>query len=478
MPEIESIQEIIKRVSPYYNKKGEPEVSHKIVYNSSSETLEPIYFWIVDFLADIGLDVEKLTDNFTSSPGSGHFGELGQRATIMQQQGSKILADINTVLRSILNLIYDLKEFRIRLDQYKSLKSDDKDTKESARLSLKQLWLDKVDIQKGNSSIKAMALSQAGFVTLLDAFLAMKDETLKDSKGNEIDLNERVKRILKPRIREFNIWVEQSEKELSKRYELEKNYLRSQVNSLKLYSRWAKPYLKAAQDLEQKDSGRSPDLVKTFNSILLELTLFGKSKINIKKSSISGDFPSEFSNEKFIKSLKRDYYACVLVDLNFRGIPQRISSGAQGHYAFGGKTEVTFNAYALNSEELKKLDEELDKSDIGDALTLIEGSTGESLKQLQEEINFFLDEKDSSESESKEKEKISGTNPFLALIGHYNKKDEKPKEKKSKKKEDKIQKDNWIESTHIRPFTAEEAKTKTFTIFDVYKKTHGMVSYT
>ena len=33
-----------------------------------------------------------------------------------------------------------------------------------------------VDINKGNSSIKAMALGQAGFQTLIDAFLASKDE--------------------------------------------------------------------------------------------------------------------------------------------------------------------------------------------------------------------------------------------------------------------------------------------------------------
>ena len=36
--------------------------------------------------------------------------------------------------------------------------------------------MDKVDIAKGNSSIKAMALGQAGFQTLMDAFLFVKDE--------------------------------------------------------------------------------------------------------------------------------------------------------------------------------------------------------------------------------------------------------------------------------------------------------------
>ena len=155
--------------------KGGTESSHTLVYDSNSETLEPVYFYILDLMNDLGLAPEKLIDNFTSTPGSGHFAELGQRATIMQQQATKILGDVNTVLRSVLNIIYDLKEFRIRLEHYKGLKSGNKDERDSSVLALKQLWMDKVDIAKGNSSIKAMALGQAGFQTLIDAFLVARD---------------------------------------------------------------------------------------------------------------------------------------------------------------------------------------------------------------------------------------------------------------------------------------------------------------
>ena len=125
---------------------------HTIVYDSSSETLEPIYFFILDLMNDMRLSPEKITDNFTSSPGSGHFSELGQRATVMQSQATKILGDINNVVRSMLNLIYDLKEFKIRLETYIDLKSKNKDKAEAARLSLKRIWMDRVDINKGNSA--------------------------------------------------------------------------------------------------------------------------------------------------------------------------------------------------------------------------------------------------------------------------------------------------------------------------------------
>ena len=299
MAEVKSVSEIIESVSSYYQKKKEPEATHTLVYDSSSETLEPVYFFILDLMNDLGLAPQKLIDNFSSTPGSGHFSEMGSKATMMQQQAGKILGDVNTVLRSVLNIIYDLKEFKTRLQSYDGLKSKNKDEQEAAVLSMKQIWMDKVDIAKGNSGLKAMAFGQGGFQTLIDAFLAIKDESLKDSNGREIDLNDRIKRILKPRIIEFNIWLSESEKELRKRYELEKTYLKSQVNSLKLYSRWARPYLKAAQDLEQKEKFREPALVKMFDTIILELTLMGKNKLDIADSASKGEVPSEFSKPKF-----------------------------------------------------------------------------------------------------------------------------------------------------------------------------------
>jgi hypothetical protein len=468
MAEVKSMSQIIEEVSPYYKNKKGPEATHTLVYDSSSETLEPIYFFIVDLMNDFGLAPEKLVDNFSSTPGSGHFAELGQRATIMQQQASKIMGDVNTVLRSVLNIIYDLKEFKIRLQHYDGLKSKKKEEQDASVLSLKQLWMDKVDIAKGNSSIKAMALGQSGFQTLMDAFLIAKDEKEVD----KLDLNDRVKRILKPRIQEFNLWIKESENELRKRYELEKTYLRSQVNSLKLYSRWVRPYLKAAQDLEPKENERNPALVKTFNTIILELTLLGKSKLDVADESSKGNLPKDFSKPNFLKTLKRNYYSCILVDFNFRGIPQRVSQ--QSHYAFGGRAEVTFRAYALNDDELKKFDEALKKTEISDVINLIEGATTESLGQLEEDINSFLDEKTAEQEKPKPMSWKDIFEPFSALFGAYEKSETKPQEKN---KEIIVTPDDYIEKSLLRPLAIETVKARVFDLFDIYKKAHGMVSY-
>jgi len=462
MPEIKTVSEIIEEISPYYKKKAEPEAVHVLEHETTAETIEAIYFFVLDLMNDFGLDVEKLTDNFTSTEGGTHFSEIGMKKTRMQEEAMKIMASANAVLRSVLNIVYDLKDIKMRLEYYDSLKSKNEKEKEAALLALKQIWIDKVDfVQRGNSSIKAMSMA-AGFQTLLDAFLIVKDPKDVD----KLDLNERVKRILKPRIYEFNLWLEKSEQELRKRYEIEKNYLRSQVNNLKLYSRWVRPYLRAAQKLETTERAREPSLVNMFNTIRLELTLLGKSKINIENAALSGKLPLDFKKMK----TKRDYYSCILVDFTVRAIPR------QG--VFIGRAQMSFKAYALNDDELKKLEQELEKSEIGDVLTLIEGATTESLEELKKDIDYFLEEIDKEKEQEKQQDE---SNPFKALIGGYKKqKKEKPEEKslEESKEEIIVKPDTWIEKTHLRKLAAETSSATAFSLFDIYKKVHGMPSYT
>ncbi|MBD3247455.1 hypothetical protein GF378_02435 [Candidatus Pacearchaeota archaeon] len=434
---------------------------HKIVYESYSDSLEPVYYFLLDLMDDFRLSPEKLVDNFSPTPGSTQFSEFGTKATAMQQQASKVMGDINTVLRSVLNIIYDLKEFQIRLQSYDDLHSDDDTKRKGALLSLKQVWIDKVDSQKGGSSIANMA-RQLGFETLYDAFKVANN--IKDVE--RLDLNERVKRILIGKIHEFNAWLKSSEQELRKRFEIEKTYLRSQVNSLMLYSRWAKPYLRAAQQLEATPSS-SPALVKAFNRTVLELTLLGKSKVKPKDAAIEGSLPEHFAKDKTLRKLKRDYYSCVLMDFTFTAVPKQTT--------YIGKAEVTFRAYALNQEEIDKIKKELAEDDIGDALKLIEGVTDESINQLKDDINHFL-EGEIIEPEKEEEEKpVDESNPFLALVGAYG---ESGSKGKSKSGDEKIKPDDWNEKNYLRPLAVHNAVDTNFTLFDVYKKAHGMQSFT
>jgi len=435
---------------------------YTLTYESPTETLEPIYFFILDLMSDFGFSSEKMIDNFNSSPGSAHFGEMSQKATYAQQQGSKLMGDINTVLRSIINIVYDLREWKIKLQSYEDLNSNDKSLSNAARLSLKQVWMDKVDVQKGNSSIKAMAFGQAGFNTLVDAFLIVDDESLRGADGLELDLNDIVKRIVKSRIAEFNHWLKFSESELKKRFEIEKTYLKSQVNSLKLYSNWAKPYLKAAQELQTTDMGRNPSLVKMFNTMILELTLFSKRKAK-------GEFPASINYKP-----KRQFYEVILMDFNFRGMPQRTQQG----YVSGGRATVTYRGYVLNDDEIKQIYEAFDKTDIHDAMNFIDGVAKESLDQLTEDIDFFLgDEKEEKKKEEKKRNKDT-SNPFVALFGGYG--GSNPFSGLFGKKSDDKKVSSFdlkMEKKYVIPFVGEAANKTTFQLFEIYKKAHGMPSF-
>jgi len=466
------IDDLIQEVSPYYKKKGEPSSEHKLVYDSSTETLEPIYFWILDFMNGMfGGDVMKVIDNFASSPGSGHFGEIGQKASVMQQQAMNIMGQVNTILKSVINLIYDLKEFQIRLKSYKDANSNDKTKSESGTLSLKQIWMDQVDIKRGQGSINGLASGNLQFVTLRDAFMAVK--RLDDV--DKLDLNERVKRILKPRLAEFIEWKKRSYQELTKRFEIERSYLKSQVNTLKLYARWAKPYLKATQQLEVSEKlGTNPALVNVFNTLILELTILGKSPVNVKEAVIAKDLPKDFAK---IKKLRK-YYSIVVIDFNFRGIPSK----AGQHYVFGGRADVTFKAYVLNEDEITLLKDKLDQSDLEDSLKLIQGMTDESLNQLNEDIELFLKDEKKAEEE-KERSTEEDTNPFSALFSGLKwKKKEKPGEDKSKEenlkklKDKGIRRDNYSEE-YIRSMAEAGAINSCFSVFDIYKKAHGMAAF-
>lgn len=449
-----------------------PVNEHVLTYETYSESLEPVYYFILDLMQDdFGLEVEKLVDNFSPAEGSGQSQEIGQKKGIMQQQASQNMERINAVTRSILNINYDLKELRTRLNQYDDLHSDKKSIRQASLHSLKQIWVDRVDMQKGNSSIAGM-VRQLGFQTLFDAFFFVNEP----EDAEKLDLNERVKRTVKSRIAEFNQWVESSERELRKRFQMQKTYLKTQVNNLKLYSRWARPYFRAAHKLEAKDQGRNPEVVNVFNRTLIELTLLGKKKLNIKDSADGGNLPKDLSKDKYIRTV-RDYYSCTLLDFNFRTVPQ------QGGVAYTGRVDVTFRGYALNKDQIKKLDEKIKDSDIENVFELIDNSTEDSLGPMADDIKEFLDdeEKDSLEFGKKEekKKKKSGSNPFIALFGGYNSDNnnqDKAKDKKKEKSHD--DKENFLEKEHLRPLAEETAEKATFKIFDVYKKAHGMPSYT
>lgn len=435
-----------------------PIEQHKLVYDDFSQSLEQVYFWILDYVNKEYGKSQKLIDNFIASPGSGLFSEFGQKTTRMQEEGMKIFGVINTVVRSVLNLIYDLKEFKIRLGAYDDYQSKNENKKQAAFLALKQIWMDRVDINRGAGSINGLA-QQLDFITLRDAFMAVK--TLKDVK--KIDLNERVKRILMQRFSEFLKWFDESERELRKRFEIEKSYLKSQINSLKLYARWAKPYLKTAKQLEQN---MSPDaaLVNAFNTSLFELVLLAEGKYETAKDVGSGELPKFFNNLKL-----RKYFPITIVEFYFRSVPERTDQ--RGGYGFRGRVEISFTSFALNEDEMKVLRDEVEKDDFGDVYKMIEDATEKSFEDLEKDIEDLLGAKSVEKKEKNE----GDVNPFSALFSFLKRdKSEKKEEKKDLSKG--ISSDSDYEKV-IRNQAILLARINCRKLYDGYKKAIGIPAF-
>jgi hypothetical protein len=465
------IKGVLAKVSPKHaaDKSGKPKslASYRLGYESPQNQLEPTYYWVLDFIGGLGFKVEKIVDNFMSSPGSGHFSEMGQRATLMQQQGTKLSADLHQLIKSTINILYDLREFEQRLSHYKDAESDKKEQKAAGVLALKQIWLDSVDLPKrGRGSIHQMS-ADLGYVTLRDAFMIA--DTIKDvERMAEKDgtINDAVKRILIPRIDEFTKWRDFSYQELQKRESIERNYLRSQIETIKLYSSWMKPYFKAAEQLRQQGFDKSAALVNAFSTSMFELTLLGTSKTKAPKQV-----------EKY--NIRRDYNSVVLITLKYRGhLAQKADQKGNYGFAFGGKVEIEFDAYSLNQEELDLMKKEMGKEDFEDALYSFD-IADEALKDLKGDFDYFLKSKEERDKEDaskkKQKKKQDDINPFTALFGSFKKTPSKKEDKKEINEAKDIRSDNWVEK-HLRAEAANSAASRLYAAYDVYKKSHGMPS--
>lgn len=437
-----------------------PIQQYQLAYDASSESLETIYYWILDNIVVTEFrTVEKIIDNFISAPGSGHFSEMGAKATRMQEEGMKLLANANNVIRSILNIIYDLKEFKIRLAVYDDYRSSDPKKKQGAIYSLKQIWMDGVDIKKGTTSLKGL-VQQFDYVTIIDAFMA----TNSLEELDKVDLNERVKRILSQRISEYNRWIEESERELRKRFEVEKIYLKSQVSAVQLYARWAKPYLKWARQLEQNASPTA-SLVNSFNTTLLELSIIALRTYDPKEDVDKDDLPKIFLKFMAEKTVRK-YISIMLLELKYRSYPERTPNSG---YGFRGRVDMKFTPYALSEEELKILKKELEKDDVDDVFRLVEGATTESLGKLKEDVDEFLSDAPIKRTEEKKKESKSDDNPFSALFSGLNFTAFKSSDSKSKL----VVPDTDAEEI-IRGQAIIEARKRTRTFYNFYKRMHAM----
>ncbi len=432
-----------------------PTAQYRVIYDSIGEGLEPLYFWILDFMRDqgpggIGLDVFKGPEDFEASVASGYFSEVGQKATQMQAKAMEYFGAINQVIKSLLNLIYDLKEFEMRINMYDKMQNDpDQIERKNASSALKGVWMDQVDMKKGKGSINLLA-QDLGFVTIRDAFFyADTKEQVED-----LDLNERVKNILRRKFSEYNEWLKLSEKEIKKRYAIEKAYLKSQYATLKLYASWLKPYLMAAQKLKMKQFN-TPDIVNAFSNIEIHLSLLGQKEM--KPEALHASYKKA--------KLPTKYYAVLEAEMILRGMPSAVNVQGGRQYVHGGRADIRFKAYAMDEDELGALK----TKELYDDLDLVDDFVGGSLKELQEEIDTYINPVDENVKPAKSS-KRKFENPFKGTIDGLKELTKPVTELFSWKSPTAgLEKD-------LKKHAGDNAAKLCFVTYNLYKKLHGMLS--
>jgi len=460
---------------------------YEIEIDSFTTSIEPYYFWLIDFLRHaLKYKVEKHKEELAASVVSQFFGEMSSRKQHLERRGMEIVATINTVIKSIINLLYDLREFDRRLEVYKDLHSQNSKDKEGARFALKRIWMDEVDIRKGGASINGMSQRGLEFTTLRDAF--MMAETQDDI--SKMDLNDRVKRVLQGRLAEYNKWEKESEKELTQRKKIELTYLKSQVEGLRLYTLWAKPYLKAAQMLSFKEPNiRDAELIQAFDQNLIEIVVRGKKQIYVGDIVAPGSFPKRFieplmkesplpsliepkvyTKKEMItmKSAKSGPYAYSIIELRFmwRTKPAMVSQAQTGG-AFRqiGNLKIQFIGYVMTQKEY----DSLKRQEEYEAMKFIEGMTTESLVAMREELEKYLGELDIEEEKRDRKKKVPLLDRFFPSFS-------------SSKSIPTISKYSFFGGTsllekRVKQFVVKETCDKLFGLYDRFKKAHQLKAF-
>ena len=373
----------------------------KLILDNPNIKMEQIYFWLVDFIRDsLKMDINKLSDDFTSSVASSFFGEMGQRLSNLLNNARSLAELINGLTRTIISILNEYKQLYSIYVLYENLLSKKSDEAIAGYLSLKDRWLSYVDSNRGGGALRNLQSSR--FPSIVDLFLLadLKSELEKfknkkliseelynklfNNQENTVprDLNElfnngiinrRIYNLLNSRLIEFYSWLENNKKVLYDRIILLKSYLKHELSSLLYYVEFAKPYFKFARKLLQNPD-QPVDVVNAFETSIINISLTANQKgIEVKEY-----------NEKEGKEIEKSYIPLYEIDMKARAIPTvvgRMDSYAR-MYSFLGRIDIILRAYLVEKEEYDSIIINQESED----LAYITGLTDDYIKSMSDLI--------------------------------------------------------------------------------------------
>jgi hypothetical protein len=419
--------EITRGVDPVTIKNyPKPGLKMRLVYQSFNQSIEEVYFFLLQNLKeDLGLhNVTKVTDIFTASEQSAFWGQAQQRLSIQQGQVSNYLATVGKLTKELFQIVRELTILDERMALYNEInraiesKPSVFERKKSyaAEVVLRGYWVDLKDGGvKSPGSVYGLA-GTLGYVALPDLFFAAPPLT-GDEVDNYVDVgckgfNDRLKDVLKKKLKAYVLWRDYTFKEVKNRRNFTVKFLRQHYNAIQMYINWIKPYLKNVKRLSQNMN-------------------------RLGTEDLIGAFEGSFTEVELICSRKIDKYwhAAVVLNINFRTSPH-MDFHQEGYQHKGpvhvGRSEFILRGYAWTDEDFKNylaMREKETMEIIGD----VDESLKESIDALGDDLRKYLkeagekfpedikkEEDEKKEDEKKRLEQMKGAlEPVLALFGGF-----------------------------------------------------------
>ena len=373
-----------KLVTPSKHKGGASQ--YRLIIDSTQAGVEEKYFWLLRYLlkeAPFGRSYQrsgkviKTKDVYTAGETSSYWGSIEQRRAAQIDKFQQIMGNIGTMLKSLFQLLRELRVMDERLGYYKQSYQRDR----NAEVALKSIWVDMVEGGAKNPGSVTGLASQVGFVTLPDFFYMVHPRDV-DSVQSELNnlhrgsINRKVKEVLGRKLYQYLTWKEKTYRELNIGREFKLKYMIQHYQVIRLYLNWLRPYLRNIKRLQMKGNVMEKDIIAAFETSKVELE-FLAIKMKYEKETLYGNKePMEF----------HDFFPCVRVSVNFVAIPEMsYQQDFQRGAVHRGRSEIHIEAFITTEKEIKKYLKKLEESD----LELL-SSVDSSIEALKDDLNYYL----------------------------------------------------------------------------------------